>query len=147
MKPTGKFHPIFRHEIMELEEHDIKWQNKEWDELTLEEKANFCSFAKIPMLNEDTKEYTIKKYIYYRDKNLKSPEMLAWVFFGSQGVKDNTDLMRALILCQTICLQGEKATVKSVKETSAFVGAAYDLADDLLTDEKIQEMIDWKFKN
>ena len=73
--------------------------------------------------------------------------MLAWVFFGSQGVKDNTDLMRALILCQTICLQGEKATVKSVKETSAFVGAAYDLADDLLTDEKIQEMIDWKFKN
>jgi hypothetical protein len=146
MKPTGKLHPIFGHEIMEIEEHDIKWQNKEWEELTLNEKGDFLSFIKAPFLNKDIEPMFIKKYKYYRDKNLKTPEMLAWVFFGSQGVKDGADIMRSLILCQTICLQGEKATVKSVKETAAFVGAAYDIADSLLTDAKIQEMIDWKFK-
>lgn len=75
---------------------------------------------------------------------MKTPEVLTWVFFGSQGITDNIDLMRAMILCQTICLLGENATLESVKSSSAYAGAIYDLPNVLLSDEKIVEMINWK---
>jgi hypothetical protein len=78
---------------------------------------------------------------------MKTPEILCWVFFRSQGVKDHVDLLRALILCEVICLQCEdsKPTIEAIKETGAFKGAIYDLPKNLLTDEKLQEMIDFKF--
>jgi len=99
-----------------------------------------------------------KEYIegigYWKDSDLKdciikiedkkSPEVLTWVFFGSQGIIDNTDLMRCLILCQNIIAQGNKATVESIKNTGAYVGCIYDIPNKLLTDEIIQKMIDFK---
>jgi hypothetical protein len=74
---------------------------------------------------------------------MKTPEILTWVFFGSEGITDSVDLMRAMILCCEICRQGDSATVETIKETSGFKGAYYDLPKRLLTDEKIQEMIEW----
>ena len=74
---------------------------------------------------------------------MKTPEILTWVFFGSQGITDNIDLMRAMILCTEICRQGTNASVENIKESGSFKGAYYDLPKRLLTDEKIQEMIDW----
>lgn len=75
---------------------------------------------------------------------MKNAGILTWVFFGSQGIKDNTDLMRCMILCDVICLQGEKATIESIKQTGAYKGCLYDIPNYLITDEKIQEMINWK---
>ena len=74
---------------------------------------------------------------------MKTPEILTWVFFGSQGITDNIDLMRAMILCTEIYRQGTNASVENIKETGSFIGDYYDLPKRLLTDEKIQEMIDW----
>lgn len=75
---------------------------------------------------------------------MKTPEILAWVFFGSKGITDNIDLMRVNILCMEICRLGENATVENVKKTGAYLGCAYDIPQSFLTDEKIQEMIDFK---
>ena len=70
-------------------------------------------------------------------------EVLTWVFFGSHGVTDETDLIRANILCMVISGMDEP-TVEKIKETSAYMSAQYDLPNHLLTDEKLQEMIDFK---
>ena len=75
---------------------------------------------------------------------MKDPNILTWVFFGSQGITDNTDLMRCNILCMEICRQDKNATLKSIKDSSAYKGCIYDIPDKLITDEKIQEIIDWK---
>lgn len=76
--------------------------------------------------------------------NKKDAWTLTWVFFASHGIKDNADLIRCNILCMEICRQGESATVESIKETGAYKGCGNDIPDWLLTDEKIQEMINWK---
>ena len=74
---------------------------------------------------------------------MKTPEILTWVFFGSQGITDNIDLMRAMILCTEICRQGANASIENIKETGSYKGCYYNLPKRLLTDEKIQEMINW----
>lgn len=77
----------------------------------------------------------------------KTAEILTWVFFVSQGVTDNTDVVRAFNLCSEICIRcvdNKKPTLGEIKETSGYRGTLYDLPDKLITDEKIQEMIDWK---
>ena len=38
------------------------------------------------------------------------------VLFGSQGITDNIDLMRAMILCTEICRQGTNASVETSKK-------------------------------
>lgn len=76
---------------------------------------------------------------------MKTPEILTWIFFSSKGITDNTDLMRAMILCTEICRQGTNASIENIKETGSFKSAYYDLPKILLTDDKIQEMIDFSF--
>ena len=72
---------------------------------------------------------------------MKTPEILTWVFFGSKGITDNIDLMRAMILCTEICRQGDLATIESIKNTGSFKGVCYDIPKELLTDQIIQQMI------
>lgn len=56
-----------------------------------------------------------------------TPEVLAWVFFVTEGVTDAIDLTRATNLCAEICRKGKNANVVSIKETAAFKGAWHDL--------------------
>ena len=76
---------------------------------------------------------------------LKNPEVLNWIFFISKGIKDNTDLMRTQMLCMEVCGQCEKgtATVESIKKTSGYMSCTNDIPSVLISDEKIQEMIDF----
>jgi hypothetical protein len=78
-------------------------------------------------------------------KNKKSPEILTWVFFGSQGVTDNTDLMRCMILTQEICRLGDNVSVEKIKNTSAYCSCLCNIPDHLISDIKLQEMIDFNF--
>ncbi len=75
---------------------------------------------------------------------MKTPEILTWVFFASQGITDNTDLMRCHILAMEICRLGNDATIKKIKETSGYRSCICDIPDHLICDLRIQEMIDWK---
>lgn len=50
MKPTGKINPITGDEIMQFEEYDIDW-NINWEDMTIEQKAGFCSFMEIRFLS------------------------------------------------------------------------------------------------
>lgn len=77
-------------------------------------------------------------------KNLKNPDVLTWVFFASQGITDNTDLMRCMLLCQDICRLDDKATVENIKDMTGYRSCLYDIPSDLISDEKIQEMITFK---
>lgn len=69
--------------------------------------------------------------------------ILTFEFFRSQGITDDIDIMR----CQTLCIQikafEELATVEMVKNSMVFKCCMYDIPAHLITDEKIQEMIDF----
>ena len=75
-------------------------------------------------------------------KKEKDHNILLWVFFVSQGLTDNTDLIRASMFCIECCKEG--ATVESVKQSSGYKSCLCDLPDSMLTDEKISEMINWE---
>lgn len=68
MKPTGRFNP-FGDEIMEIEEHDILFWDKAWEELTDHEKADYLSFKGIPFLatKGEFANEEIVKALYYSD--------------------------------------------------------------------------------
>lgn len=68
--------------------------------------------------------------------------VILWVFFASQGITDNSDLMRCEMLSLAVCTPG--ATIASVKDSTGYRSCLYDIPNRFLTDEKIQEMIDWK---
>lgn len=82
----------------------------------------------------------------FTQSKLKNPEILNWVFFISKGIKDNTDLMRTSILCMEICSLCEKgiATIEAVKNSIGYSTCLNDIPAILLTDEVLQEMIDFK---
>ena len=75
---------------------------------------------------------------------MKDVNILTWVFFASQGITDNCDLMRAqmyIIECRK-----DGATVQSVKESTGYKSCLYDLHDSFLTDEYIQKIIDFELE-
>ena len=45
------YHPNAGEPIMKIEESDIKFWEKEWYELSINEKADFCSLMEMPFLN------------------------------------------------------------------------------------------------
>jgi len=69
--------------------------------------------------------------------------ILLWVFFVSQGIQDQANLMRCQMLCMEIANMKD-ATVEKVKQTSGYKSCIYDIPDVLISDEKIQEMIDFE---
>lgn len=79
MKHTGKINPITGEEILQIEESDITFWDKEWSDLTLNQKADFCSFIKMPYLansDEFNNEYVIKsQYRYWRFTNKFNPQL------------------------------------------------------------------------
>jgi hypothetical protein len=74
MKLTGKLNPITKEEIFRVNEQDINFWNKNWDDLTLDEKATFCSFIEAPFLatkGEFKNDHIIKdRYEYFQMKNI-----------------------------------------------------------------------------
>ena len=60
MKPTGKFNPL-GDEIMQAELTDVAW-DKNWEDLTLSEKATFCSFAHIGFLSKENDEWVKRNF-------------------------------------------------------------------------------------
>ena len=62
MKPTGKINPITNEEILQVEEKDIKFWDKSWEELTLDERAMICSLGNIPFL-ATTGEFNNEKQV------------------------------------------------------------------------------------
>ena len=70
------------------------------------------------------------------------PTVLVWVFFASQGVTDNIDLMRAGIFTNDL-RRIENATLEMIKNTSSYASAKYDLPAHLMTDEKVIEMYEF----
>ena len=73
MKSTGRYNPITGDEIFRAEEHDITVWDKAWEDLTIDEKAMFCSFIEAPYLaskGEFNNESKIKaRYDYFKTFN------------------------------------------------------------------------------
>jgi hypothetical protein len=69
MKPTGRFNPL-GDEIMQIEVTDIRW-DKKWEDLDLNEIADFCSLIKIPFYatsGEFKNDEAVKaKFISYQE--------------------------------------------------------------------------------
>ena len=75
-------------------------------------------------------------------KPCKDYNVLTWVFFASKGITDMADLMRANMLCMEIVKEG--ATIESVKKSTGYLSCIHDLPYILISDIKIQEMIDFE---
>lgn len=69
MRLTGRIHPLTGEEIYQVEEDDINFWHKEWNELSLSQKADFLSFLSILFLNESNESEVITQYNKYRKKN------------------------------------------------------------------------------
>lgn len=67
MKPTGRFHPITGKEIMQLEESDITFWDKDWEDLTWDEKADYCNYKQIQYLAANNKGTVAA--LYYSDSH------------------------------------------------------------------------------
>jgi hypothetical protein len=78
MKPTGRKNPLGE-EIFEIEESDINFWENEWEDLSLDQKADFCSFIKMPYLatsGEFNNEHVVKsQYRYWRFNNKNNPQL------------------------------------------------------------------------
>jgi hypothetical protein len=68
MIKTGKFNPLGE-EIIQIEESDINFWDKNWDDLELGQKADFCSFIKAPFLGKQNEKSVKQRYVYYQAKN------------------------------------------------------------------------------
>ena len=73
---------------------------------------------------------------------MKDINVLTWVFFASKGLTNYVDLMRAQMYIME-CVK-ENATIESVKNSSGYMSCLNDLPNEMLTDEYIQEIIDFK---
>lgn len=67
---------------------------------------------------------------------------LTWIFFASKGITDNCDLMRAQMYIMEC--RKKDATIETVKDSSGYKSCLYDLPNSFLTDEYIQQIIDFE---
>ena len=65
---TGKLNKITGEEILQAEEKDNDF-SKNWEELTIEQKATFCSFMRIGFLNKDVEPKIKAQWEYYNEKH------------------------------------------------------------------------------
>jgi hypothetical protein len=75
------------------------------------------------------------------EKKVKDYNVLTWVFFASQGIVDNVNLMRCQLLCMEVIKDG--ANLESVKESTGYKSCIYDIPDHLISDQKIIEMLNF----
>lgn len=64
---TGKFNPITGQEILKAEEHDIDFWNKDWEVLSLNEKAIYLNYRGINFLSDDNLDRV--EALYYSDSH------------------------------------------------------------------------------
>lgn len=70
MIKTEKINQITKEPIMKMEESDIKFWHKKWDDLTIDEKADFLSVIGEGYLNESNQIKVSLLYMSYRERNL-----------------------------------------------------------------------------
>jgi hypothetical protein len=69
MKSTGKINPITGDEILKAEESDIDFWGTKWKDLSLEQKAIFCSFIGAEFLGKQNEAHVKARYGYFKLKN------------------------------------------------------------------------------
>jgi hypothetical protein len=69
MIKTGKINHFTGEEILRAEESDIKFFDTDWNDLTIEQKATFCSFIQVGFLGKSNEEEVMCLYEYYQLKN------------------------------------------------------------------------------
>lgn len=69
MKPTGKINPITGDEILRAEESDVDFWETKWEDLTLEQKAIFCSVIGALFLGKQNEAHVKARYGYFALKN------------------------------------------------------------------------------
>jgi hypothetical protein len=67
MKYNGRLHPITKEPIMQLEEHDIDFWHLDWDDLSMDQKADYCSYKNIGFLSTANIDNIIA--LYYSDSH------------------------------------------------------------------------------
>lgn len=74
MIPTGKLNPITGDEILKVEESDITFWSTDWDDLTRDQQAMFCSFCGftyLALVGQWANGHIIKdRYEYFQLKNI-----------------------------------------------------------------------------
>lgn len=73
---------------------------------------------------------------------MREVNILTWVFFASKGITDNCDLMRAQLYIMECKKDG--ATVETVKNSTGYKSCLFDLPNAMLTDDYIQQIIEWE---
>jgi len=68
MKPTGLNNPLTGEPMMQVEESDLDF-SLNWDDLSLEKKADFCSFIQAPFLNKQNEDIIKDRWEYYQSKD------------------------------------------------------------------------------
>jgi len=69
MKPTGRFNPFTGEEFLKVEEQDIDFWEKKWEELSDEQKVMFLSFIDAKFLGKQNEEHVKARYNYFKLKN------------------------------------------------------------------------------
>jgi hypothetical protein len=69
MKQTTLKNPFSGEFLMEIEESDMDF-SLNWDDLSLEQKADFCFFIKAPFLKEGIEPLLKIQWEYFQSKNL-----------------------------------------------------------------------------
>lgn len=69
MKKTGKINPITGVEMYQAEESDVTFWETEWEDLTLEQKAMFCSVIGAQFLGKQNEAHVKARYNYFKLKN------------------------------------------------------------------------------
>jgi hypothetical protein len=69
MKPTGRINPLTKEEILQIEESDINFWDTKWEDLNINQKAEFCSLMKVDFLNKDNEHRLKRMYEYFQMKN------------------------------------------------------------------------------
>lgn len=69
MKPTGRLNPLTKEEILQIEESDINFWDTKWEDLNINQKAEFCSLMKADFLNKDNEHRLKSMYEYFQMKN------------------------------------------------------------------------------
>ena len=68
---------------------------------------------------------------------------LFWIFFISKGITNFHWLISCKILCLDVCILGEKATVKNLKNMQGYRLCLTEIPQEFIFDEILQSMIDY----
>lgn len=70
MKPTGKINPITGEQMFRAEPQDIVFWDEAWEDLTLEQKAIFCSYIEAPFLGPQNEDVVKHKFEIFKSTKI-----------------------------------------------------------------------------